>query len=157
MTGQGIEESVQEVRRIFLVVLAAVALAAAAAYVLLLRDDGADDAVNRAAASRLFPVTFREAGFVGRPVHRIDTAEVEGTTKLGDTFSGGASTLWLVARCDSGSVTVQVGSLSSSRRCTGQAVGVAALDSSTATEGRLDVIATVSRPQRSAWGVAVYR
>jgi hypothetical protein len=109
-----------------------------------------------AAEPRLFPSTFRESGFVARSVTLDDEADATvSTIRLQHQF-GGTGTAWLVARCDTGSITVQAGSVSSSRQCTGRPFGVAALGLVTDT-GSLDVVATVSEPQQSSWGVAVYR
>ena len=152
------EESAREVRRILVVALLAVLVAAPIAVVLVLR--GTDGGSTPASAEvDLFATTIREQGFVGEPVTLVDDAAAAATTtRLRHRFGGsGSGTAWLVARCDTGSITVQAGALSSSRQCTGKPVGVAALGADADTEDALDVVATVSRPQRSAWGVAVYR
>jgi hypothetical protein len=146
----------QEVRRIILVALLAVLVAAPIALVLMLRDTESAD-LPAAASVQLFDSSFRETGFVAHSVKLDDDlTAAASTTRLRHDFGGG-ETAWVVARCDTGSVTVQVGALSSSRDCTGKPIGVAALDASTATDGPLEVVATVSEPQGSTWGVAVYR
>jgi hypothetical protein len=156
VTAPPAEESAREVRRILLAALLAALVAAPVALVLMLRDD---ESASRPVAAHvtLFASTFREAGFVAQAVTlEDDITAPAATTRLRHEFAG-STTAWLVARCDTGSITVQVGSLSSSRACTGRPVGVAAIDRSSVTDDGLDVVASVTRPQRSTWGVAVYR
>lgn len=155
VTPEPVDESAREVRRIVVAALLAVLVAAPIATVLVLR--GADDGGTPAADAELFPSSFREPGFVAETVSLGDSATVAaGTAQLRHEFEGTA-TAWIIARCDAGSITVQVGSVSSSRQCTGRSVGLVAVGAETGAGPSLDVVATVSRPQRSAWGVAVYR
>jgi hypothetical protein len=156
VTAEPAEASAREVRRILVAALLAVLVAAPIATVLVLRGTGSGS-TPAAAEVDLFAPTFREVGFVAEAVTLVDDASVVATTTHLRHAFGGSGTAWLVARCDTGSITVQAGALSSSRQCTGKPVGVAAIGPSTDAEAALEVVARVSRPQRSAWGVAVYR
>jgi hypothetical protein len=156
VTSERVEASAREVRRILVVALLAVLVAAPVAAVLVLRS-GDSEGQSAAARTRLFPASFRETGFVAEPVSLLDAVDTAGTrTELRHEFAG-ADTAWVVARCDTGSITVQTGAVSSSRECTGEPVGLAVFRGTRLTDRPLDVVATVSNPQRSSWGVAVYR
>jgi hypothetical protein len=156
VTEEPVADSAREVRRILVAALLAVLVAAPVATVLVLRGTG-DAGVQPVSEAHLFASTYREPGFVEKTVDLVDDTDAPAaTTRLHHGF-GGTGTAWLVARCDTGSITVQAGALSSSRQCTGKPVGVAALGATAASDGSLDVVATVSGPQQSRWGVAVYR
>jgi hypothetical protein len=150
-------EQRREVRRIFLVALVAAAAAGVLALLLSLR--GADDPQPAAAAvdGPAFPATFGEPGFVEGPVRLVaDAAAGAGVRRLAHAFDVPGGPVWVVAQCDTGTVTVRTGAVSSGRPCTGAPVGVAALGGEVAG-GALDVVVTVSAAQDQPWGVAVYR
>jgi hypothetical protein len=151
-------DPVREVRRIVLVVLVAVAAAAVAALLLGLRDPEGGRPAGAASDRPEVPATFREAGFVDGSVRLVAASgAASDAVRLGHVFSA-AGAVWLVARCDRGTVTVRTGAVTSSRPCIGRPVGVTALAVGDAGgAGQLDVVATVSGAQRSAWGVALYR
>ena len=62
-------------------------------------------------------------------------------------------TVYVVARCQVGTVRVALGGLSSSQSCTGRPVGLVALNLTQPAE----LTATVTAAQSSRWGVAIYR
>jgi len=146
-----VEAERRSVRRLAMIALAAVLIAVAAAAALAW-----PRGPRHVDGARLLPVQFTQRGFVETPVRRAaafgfprDTTVA--TPKL-PLRVGQVS--YVIARCDSGQVTISVGALSSAQRCTGRAVGVVTLRP---TESRLPVRVRVSRPQRGDWAIGVYR
>ncbi|MDQ1695980.1 MAG: hypothetical protein QOJ03_1333, partial [Frankiaceae bacterium] len=113
------------VRRIALAGVVAVALAAVGALVLSLRDSE-PSAVPAARSSRLFPLDFREPGFVAVVVRRsVVTDRPPSTTRLtlsADLPTGAVG--YVVARCDAGTNEVVGGSVSSGGACTASPRGI---------------------------------
>jgi hypothetical protein len=144
------------VRRIFLVALAAAAAAGVVALLLSLRG-ASDDPEPAAVDGPAFPSGFREPGFVDGEVRLVaDAAAGAGVRRLDHAFRPPGGEVWLVAQCDAGTVTVRTGAVTSSRPCTGDPVGVAALGG-VAADDPLDVVVSVSATQQQPWGVALYR
>jgi len=146
-----VDAEVTRVRRIFVVALAGALVAAAVAFTIeLANNDNATEPVTS-----LLPLTFREPGFVDRPVRRVATLERPPTSRRGTLrLPGGAAPIYVVARCDTGQARVTLGALSTARLCQGSAVGVVVL-SSVRRPAPLDV--TVSGAQRGRWAVGIYR
>jgi hypothetical protein len=143
-------DPIRDVRRILLVLLAAVVLAGGLALTLALLHNSP----SGVPVVTIFPATFSERGFVTGTVREL--AAVDGAPlrrRLGRTLPVPAGTSWLVARCDTGTLTVAIGPAHSSARCTGRPVGVVVLSSRRLQQAS----ATVSAQQRGRWGVSVYR
>jgi len=62
-------------------------------------------------------------------------------------------TVYVVARCQVGTVRVVLAGLTSSQPCTGKPVGLVALNLTQPAE----LTATVTAAQHASWGVAIYR
>ncbi|HET7529465.1 MAG TPA: hypothetical protein VFJ98_00745 [Mycobacteriales bacterium] len=155
MTGREPGEEIRGVRRIFLVALAAALVAAAVTLSLELARQPASTAGSPAASS-LLPQTFRQPGFADGTLHRQRQVTLPGTV-LRRTLQVGepaGSVVYVVARCDRGTVTVRLGGLTSSQRCTGRPVGLVRLTLSADGVG-LDV--SVDQPQLSSWATGIYR
>ena len=152
MTDQDVVDAeLTRVRRIFVVALAGALVAAAVAFTIELANH---DNVSEPVTS-LLPVTFREPGFVERPVRRIGTVERPATSRRGTLqLPGGAAAIYVVADWDTGQVRVTLGAVSTARLCKGSPVGVVVL-SSVRRPAPLDV--TVSAAQNSRWAVGIYR
>jgi hypothetical protein len=148
---EAVDAEVTRVRRIFVVALAGALVAAAVAFTIeLTNHDNATEPVTT-----LLPVTFREPGFVERPVRRIATLERPATSRRGTLqLPGGAAPIYVVARCDRGQVRVTLGAVSTARLCRGTAVGVVVLSS---VRRPAPLNATVSGAQRGRWAVGIYR
>ena len=142
----------QGVRRVLRVALLAAVAAGAGAYALILARPAPP--VRAVPPPRIFPLTFSEPGFVDHPVRLGTSSQVAGTARTSKQVLPSGGTIWVVARCDTGTATVTIGALTSSTKCTGRPHGVVALDAS----GRdVTIAATVHAAQHSTWGVAVYR
>jgi hypothetical protein len=101
----------------------------------------------------IFPARFSESGFLSgsaRLDHSYDAAP--GATRVTGQLTPGR-TSYLVALCDHGGMVVKAGSVTTSQPCTGQPVGVIALQAPRAET----VTATVTEPQTHSWGLAIYR
>jgi hypothetical protein len=135
-------------RLLALLVLLALA-AAAGAFALSQRGSGS----TKPHLPALFPARFTETGFLS------------GDATLVSSYDGGASAtrttatvtargnVYVVVLCRTDIVRIAVGSLTSTRDCTGSPDGVLALN----LTQDVQLTATVSKPQGARWGVAIYR
>ena len=101
----------------------------------------------------LFPAQFAESGFVDGHVALVTSYDAAATARRATGPITVRGTAFVVARCDRGTIRVEVGGLTSSRACTGAAAGVVAVQLARAET----LVATVTTPQRGSWGVAVYQ
>jgi len=123
----------------------------AAGVAFALSQRGAGSAKPRLPA--LFPARFSETGFLEGEASLVSSYDAAATARrtTGSVEIKGAA--YVVARCSVGTIRIAVGALTSSQPCTGDPVGVVALQLSAPTT----LIATVTAPQTSRWGVAIYR
>ena len=138
-------------RRLLALLLILALVAAAGALALSLRDRSPE----KAELPPLFASTFSDATFLTGKAHLTASRDAPaGSRRLPDGIAlSTGGTAYVVARCDSGKVTVRAGALTSSRPCTGRPVGVVALQMGS----RAQLTATVSEPQSQRWGIAIYR
>lgn len=141
------------VRRIFIVALAAAIVAAAVTFTVELTQHAATPA---SPASTLLPAIFRQPGFSEGTLHRRRQVAVPAGVQryvLRTNVPAGTE-VYLVATCDRGTVTVRLGALTSSQRCSGRPIGLARLAIAT-RDARIE--ATVDRPQTRDWALGIYR
>lgn len=144
-------DSARSLRRLLVLLLVAALAAAGGALALALLDRPADVPPRPS----IFAPTFRDPTFVDGTIRLVSSRDAAPSTRaLTNALTLPAKgTVYLVARCDRGIVTVRAGSLSSSRPCTGQAIGVLALQMGRTAK----LTATVDATQTTRWGVALYR
>jgi hypothetical protein len=144
---------IRGVRRIFLVALAAAMVAAAVAFTLELVNN--NDSARDGPAATLLPATFRQQGFVDRPVHQVAAVELPASSRHGTLrLPRGSGPIYVVARCDTGQVRATLGALSTAQLCHGSAVGVVVLS---LVRGPASLDLTVSGAQVGPWAVGAYR
>jgi hypothetical protein len=153
---EGEADPAQSVRRLLVVALTAALVAGAGALALSLLVKVPSVSADAATPPRLFPARFTQAGFVSHPV-RYGAQAAAGANRRGLTGrlpTLRANTVWLVVRCDRGTLDLQIGPATSRVACTGALAGAVALH---VTAPTLAVRASVSERQSRFWGVAVYR
>ena len=140
------------VRRIFLVALAAAVVAAAVTFSLELTQGP----TASEGPTRTLPATFRQPGFSDGTLHRRQQVTVPAAEQryLWRTSLPAGTEVYLVATCDRGTLTVQLGALTSSQRCSGRPIGLARL-ALAARGSRIE--ATVDRAQPRDWALGIYR
>lgn len=101
----------------------------------------------------LFPARFSEAGFLSGEVRLVTSYDAGARSPRVTGSVDVKGTAYLVARCAAGTVRVAVAGLTSARPCTGAPVGVVAINLTRTSR----LTATVSSPQTSRWGIAIYQ
>ena len=111
-----------------------------------------DDESPKAPPPALFPARFSEGGFLTGSAKLVSSyGSLAGSRKRTATVTARGN-VYLVVLCRTGTMQIEVGSITSSRPCTGSPSGVLALN---LTED-VTVTATVSATQSASWGVAIY-
>jgi hypothetical protein len=143
---------IRGVRRIFLVALAVALLAAGVALAVELTHHRGAGAQSAAAP---LPFSFSQPGFVDHPLRRVQATGVAASGRRSFLQVAPSSpALYVIARCDTGRVTVTTDTLTSAQPCTGKPVGVVALAE---VRRPTRLVVTVNLPQRVGWAVGIYR
>lgn len=124
-------------------------VAAGGAFALSQRDTGSSPRQLPA----LFPARFSEAGFLTGTADLVTSYDAVATSRRTSGAMSTRGNIYVVATCDSGTVQVDIGGLTSAQRCTGTPVGVIALNMTKTVQ----LTASVNTAQARRWGVAIYR
>ena len=142
------DDPARGVRRLLIGLLVLALAAAGGAFALSQRGDG----VSTPKPS-LFPDRFSEADFLSGEVALVTSYDAAANARRVTGTVEVRGTAYVVARCSAGTIRIDVSGLTSSRPCTGAPVGVVALQ----LTRKAALTATMTLPQTSRWGVAVYR
>ena len=134
-----------------LALLVVLALAAAGG-AFALSQRGSDGSATRRPPA-LFPSRFSETGFLTGSAKLVSSYDAAAGSRRKTATVTARGNVYLVVLCRTGTMQIAVGSITSSRPCTGSPNGVLALN----LTQDVTVTATVSAPQAGRWGVAIYR
>jgi hypothetical protein len=142
------------VRRIAIVALTAVAIAAGVALALGLHHVGPQPVANRTPS--IFPATLTDRGFFDGRARLVSARTRPASTSAVaiDLTVPVGTTVYVVGRCDAGSLHLVVEGTRSDGACSAGPVGVMALE---VTRPSTHITAAVSARQHSWWGLAIYR
>jgi hypothetical protein len=145
----GSDDPARGVRRLLVVLLVLAIAAGGGAFALSQRGESSPASPQ----PRLFVGEFFQKGFMSRPATLVSSyaADAAARTARGTVKTRG--TVYVVARCQVGTVRVVLAGLSSSQPCTGHPVGLVALNITQPGE----LTAPVTTSQSARWGVAIYR
>jgi hypothetical protein len=143
------DDPARGVRRLLTVLLVLALAAAGGAFALSQRGGG----ISTSPQPSLFPARFSEAGFLSGEVTLVTSYDAATNARRVTGTVEVRGTAYVVARCRAGTIRLDVSGLTSSRPCTGQPVGVVALQLTRTAQ----LTATVTLPQSTRWGVAIYR
>jgi hypothetical protein len=101
----------------------------------------------------LFPPRFSEPDFLSGEVALVTSYDAAASARRVTGTVDVRGTAYVVARCSTGTVRIDVNGLTSSRPCTGKPIGVVALG----LTDKAQLTATVTTRQSTRWGVAIYR
>jgi len=101
----------------------------------------------------LFPARFTETGFLSGDATLVSSYDGAASATRTTATVTARGNVYVVVLCRTGIVRIAVGSLTSTRECTGSSDGVLALN----LTQDVQLTATVSTPQGTRWGVAIYR
>lgn len=101
----------------------------------------------------LFPARFSEPDFLSGEVALVTSYDAAANARRLTGAVDVRGTAYVVARCSAGIVRIDVNGLTSSRPCTGAAIGVVALG----LTDKAQLTATVTTRQSTRWGIAIYR
>lgn len=135
-------------RLLALLVLLALA-AAGGAFALSQRGSGS----SKHQPPSLFPKRFSESGFLTGSATLVTSYDAAASSRRRTATVTARGNVYLVVSCHTGTIQIDVGSITSSRPCIGSSSGVVALDLSR----DVALVATVSATQSTRWGVAIYR
>jgi len=146
----GSDDPARGVRRLLVVLLVLAVAAAGGAFALSQRGDSSP---SRSPQPRLFADEFSQTGFLSGTASLISSYDAAAAARTARGTVKTRGTVYVVARCQAGTVRVVLGGLSSSQPCTGAPVGLVALNLTQPAQ----LVATVTAAQRTRWGVAIYR
>lgn len=146
----GSEDPARGVRRLLVVLLVLALAAGGVAIALSLR--GRSSGSSRQQPS-LFADRFSEPGFLTGAARLVSSYDADASARRLTGSVDAHGTAYVVARCTAGTLRIAIGGLTSARPCTGTPVGVVALS----LTQKAQLTATVSAPQTSSWGVAIYQ
>ena len=144
------EDPARGLRRL-LALLVVLALAAAGGALALSQRGSSGSTPHRPPA--LFPAGFSETGFLTGSATLVSSYDAAAGSPREVATVTARGNVYLVVLCGRGTMQIAVGSITSSRPCTGSPSGVLALN----VTQDVTVTATVSAPQATRWGVAIYR
>lgn len=101
----------------------------------------------------LFPSTFSESGFLSGTATLLSSYDAVARSRRRTATVTARGNVYLVVLCRAGTMHIAVGSITSSRPCTGAPAGVLALN----LTQDVTLTATVTAAQDARWGVAIYR
>ena len=144
------EDPARSLRRLLAVLVVLALAAAGGAFALSQRSS--DGSVKQQPPA-LFPSRFIETGFLTGSAQLVSSYDATAGLRRKVATVTARGNVYLVVLCRSGTMQIAVGSITSSRPCTGVPNGVLALN----LTQDVTVTATVSTPQAARWGVAIYR
>lgn len=142
------DDPARGVRRLMAVLFVLALAAAGGAFALSQRGDEP----STPSKPSLFPARFSEAGFLVGQVSLVTSYDATASARQVTGTVDVRGTAYVVARCNAGTIRIDVSGLTSSRPCTGQPIGVAALELTRTAE----LTTTVTAKQSTSWGVAIY-
>ena len=144
------EDPARGLRRL-LAVLVVLALAAAGVAFALSRP-GSDKSA-KSPRPALFPTHFSAPSFVTGSAVLVSSYDVAAASRRTTAKLTARGNVYLVVLCHAGTVHLAFGSLTNSGPCTGKPSAAVGLN----LTRDITVTATVSAPQTTRWGVAIYR
>jgi hypothetical protein len=144
------DDPARGLRRLLALLILLALVAAGGAFALSQRGSGASTGRQLPA---LFPSRFSEAGFLNGDAVLVASYDAAPTSRQTTATVTARGNVYVVVLCRTGTVRITVGSLTSSRPCTGSPDGVLALN----LTQDVTLTATVTASQGRRWGVAIYR
>lgn len=146
---QDSEDPARGLRRLLALLVLLALVAAGGAFALSQRGSNGS---AKALPPALFPARFSETGFLSGSATLTASYDAAASARRRTATITARGNVYLVVLCRTGTMQIAVGSITSSRPCTGKPDGVLALN----LTQDVTLTATMSTAQAARWGVAIY-